>query len=188
MKKVSLTPYFALACFYYFALSFFRHIFPFLYFAPFFTTCFARTSLFFSLWTSFGIGLFLDLSTTSTPMGFYPICCVATTLLIHRLKIYFLEDKPIPFALYTAIYSFTFSLIFSLLHSFFDTKLSLSLFPFLLDSLFLPVQDSLYHLLFFTAPIYLYIYLGTRQQKVRYLRLKKRFFSLWKELQKKVFS
>ena len=188
MKKVSLTPYFALSCFYFFAFSSIHHLFPFLYFAPFFTTCFARTSLFFSLWASFGIGLFLDMTSTSTPMGFYPICCIATTLLLYRIKSYFFEDKIIAFSLYTTLYSFVFSLLFSLLHSFFDTNLSLSFFPFLLDTLLLPILDTSYHLLFFTAPIYGYLFLHSREQKVRYLRLKKRFFLLWKELQKKAFS
>lgn len=186
MKKISLIPYFSLALFYQLSLPYFHNFFPILYFAPFFTLCFARKSLFFSLWCSFFIGLFLDFCTTTTPMGFYPICAIATTLLLHRLKIYFLEDKPFTFAIYSALYSFTYSIFFSLLYSFFDPKLSLSPLPFLLDTLFLPLLDGIYHILFFTMPILGYQYLTAREQKVRFLRMKKKLFTKWQELQNKV--
>ncbi|MCH9617522.1 MAG: hypothetical protein SP4CHLAM5_02870 [Chlamydiia bacterium] len=174
MKKVSLIPYFSLAFFYQLTMPFFGSFFPVLYFAPFFTTCFSRKSLFFSLWASFFIGLFLDLGTTSTPLGFYPICTIGTALVLHRMKVYFLEDKPFPFSLYTALYSFVYTLFFTLFHSFYDPKFHLSFLPFLLDSIFLPMLDSAFHLGFFTLPVMGYLYLTKREQKARYLRLKKR--------------
>ena len=184
MKKVSLIPYFSLAFFYHLTMPYFGSFFPVLYFAPFCTVCFTRKSLFFSLWTSFCIGLFLDLCTTSTPLGFYPLCTVLTALLLHRLKVYFLEDKPLPFSIYTGIYSVIYSLIFSLLHSFYDPKFHLSLFPFLLDTIVLPFFDIFYHLAFFTLPVMGYLFITARGQKVQFLRLKKRLFTAFNNLQR----
>lgn len=184
MKKVSLIPYFSLAFFYQLTLPFFSSFFPVLYFAPYLSTCFSRKSLFFSLWVSFFIGLFLDLCTTSTPMGFYPVCTLGTALILHRMKVYFLEDKPLPFAIYTGLYSFTYSLLFTLFHTFYDPKLRLSFFPFLLDSIFLPILDTVYHLLFFTLPVMGYLYLTKREQKAKYLRLKKRLLTSFIKLQR----
>jgi hypothetical protein len=184
MKKVSLIPYFSLAFFYQLTMPYFGALVPVLYFAPFFSTCFSRKSLFFSLWVSFFLGFFLDLCSTSTPVGFYPVCTVGTALVLHRMKVYFLEDKALPFSLYTALYSFVYSLFFTLFHSFYDPKFHLSFFPFLLDSIFLPVLDTLYHLGFFTLPVMGYLYLTKREQKARYLRLKKRLLSSFIKLQR----
>lgn len=173
MKKVTLIPYISLAFFYHLAMPFFGTFFPALYFAPFFTTCYHRKSLFFSLWVSFFIGLFLDLCTSSTPLGFYPVCTILVTLLIHRFKVYFLEEKPFIFVIYTGIYSFTYSLVFTFLHTFFEPRFKIAILAFLLDTLFLPLLDMFYHLSFFTLPILGYYYLTSREQKARYLRLKK---------------
>lgn len=187
MKKVSLIPYFAIAFIAHITLSFYSRLFPFLYFAPFFVTFYSRQSLFHSLWTSFGIGLFFDLCTTSTPMGFYPLVMILTTLTLHRFKIYFLEDKVFTFSLYTTLYSLTYSLIFTLLHTFIDPHFHIRGLGFFTDTLFLPILDTGYHLLFFTFPIWAYSELTSKKQKVRLLILKKRLVAKFPQL-KKVFS
>ncbi|MCH9621472.1 MAG: hypothetical protein S4CHLAM20_08920 [Chlamydiia bacterium] len=187
MKNVTLIPFFCIAFVAHMTLSFFSQTFPFLYFAPFFVTCFSRSSLYFSIWTSFAIGLFLDLCTTSTPMGFYPICMVLTTVAIHRFKIYFLEDKVYTFSLYTTLYSITYTIIFMFLHTFIDPKFHISLLSFLSDSIFLPILDTLYHLVFFTFPISSYIYLTSKKQQIRFRRIRRRLFEHFPKL-KKVFS
>lgn len=187
MKRVSLIPYFSLAFFYHLSMPYFNTLFPFLYFAPFFSTCYSRCSLFQCLWISFFIGLFFDLCSTSTPMGFYPLCTIMTTILLHRYKRFFLEDKLLPFSLYTGIYSFSYTLIFTFLHSFFDTKLKVHFLSFLVDVTLLPVIDICYHLLFFSLPISIYIFLSAREQKVFFLRIKKRLASNIPNL-KRIFS
>ena len=188
MKKVSLIPYFSLAFFYHLSLPFFYSFFPVLYFAPFFSYCYSRCSLFFCLWASFFIGFFLDMCCTSTPLGFYPICCIGTTAALYRFRVYFLEDKPIPFALYTGLYSFTYTIIFTFLHRFIDTKFKLDAFPFLLDITFLPILDTFYHLLLFTLPVKFYLFLTAREQKRIFLRLKKRFYMTYTDLKKRVLT
>ena len=174
MKLVSLIPFFALAFFYHFALPSFSGFFPVLYFAPFYSFCYSRKSLFFCVWASFLIGFFLDLCTVSTPIGFYALCSILSTLAIYRFRIYFLEDKPFPFAIYTAIYSFVYSIIFTFLHSFYDTKLKVSFLSFLIDITFLPLLDTIYHLALFTLPVSVYLFLIARKLKALFFRLKKR--------------
>jgi hypothetical protein len=187
MKKVTLIPYFCIAFVAHITLSFSAKLFPFLYFAPFFVTCYSRTTLFPSIWASFGVGLFLDLCTTSTPMGFYPLCMILTTMALHRFKIYFLEDKLFTFALYTTLYSVTYSLIFTFLHTFVDPQFHVTFFSFLFDMTFLPALDTSYHLLFFTFPIQSYLFLTSKRQKIRFLILKRRLLNHYPKL-KKVFS
>jgi|GEM_PF-2311022 len=177
MKKVSLVPYFFIAFFSHFALSGISSTFPVLYFAPFFTTCYSKGSLFHCIWLSFFIGIFLDMCTASTPMGFYPLCTIFTTLALHRFKIYFLEEKPLPFALYTALYSFTYTLLFTLMHTFIDPVLSITPLYFLLDCVLLPLLDTAYHLIFFTLPILSYQFITSREQKLRLILLKRRILS-----------
>jgi len=184
MKKVSLIPYFSIAFVAHMTLSFFSRTFPFLYFAPFFVTCYSRSNLFFSVWVSFGVGLFLDLCTTSTPMGFYPIVSILTTLAIHRFKIYFLEDKVYTFSLYTTLYSITYTLIFSLLHTLVDLKFHIKPFSFLLDIVFLPLLDTGYHLLFFTLPISAHFYLTSTKVRARVVLLKRKLTSKFPQLKK----
>ena len=186
MKKVTLIPYFSLAFFYHLSLPYFNSLFPVLYFAPFFTTCYSRCSLFFCLWTSFFIGFFLDMCSTSTPLGFYPICSIVTTIILYRCRIYFLEDKVIPFSLYTGLYSLTYTLIFTFLHCFFDINFKLSPLPFILDITFLPILDTLYHLLLFTLPISGYLFLTAREQKAFFLRIKKRLFITYSDFKRKI--
>ena len=187
MTNITLIPFFALAFIYQLLLPIASDIFPVLYFAPFFTVCFARKSLFFCIWTSFFIGLFFDMTTTSTPMGFYPLVCIAVTLAIYRFRIYFSEKQHFVFAMYTGLYSFVYSLVFSLFHTFIEPKFSLSFFPWLLDTHFLPLLDSIYHLALFTTPIVFYQFLTTRKARAFFLSFKKRFLSNVLRLQQKVF-
>ena len=187
MKKVSLLPYFFIAFFSHFSLSGVSSIFPVLYFAPFFTTCYSRCSLFHCIWLSFFIGFFLDMCTASTPVGFYPLCTIFTTLALHRFKIYFLEEKPLPFALYTTLYSLTYTLLFTLMHTFIDPILSIAPLSFLLDCVLLPLLDTGYHLTFFTLPILLYQFITSREQKLSFLTLKRRLFTYYPKL-KMVFK
>jgi hypothetical protein len=184
MKQVSLIPFFALAFFYHFALPPFSEIFPVLYFAPFYSFCFSRTTFFFSLWISFFIGFFLDICTVSTPVGFYALCSVFTTLAIYRFKIYFLEDKIFPFSIYTALYSFVFSLIFTFLHSFYEAEFKIAFLPFLMDITLLPLLDTIYHLMLFSLPVSIYIYL--RGQKAKAIFLRKKLLKKWKILKNEI--
>lgn len=186
MKKVTLIPYFSLAFFYHLSLPYFNSLFPVLYFAPFFTTCYSRCSLFFCLWTSFFIGFFLDMCSTSTPLGFYPICSIITTIILYRWRVYFLEDKILTFSIYTGLYSLIYTLIFTLLHCFFDIKFKLSFLPFIFDITCLPILDTIYHLIFFSLPIWMYIFLTAREQKVLFLRMRKRFFHTYSNLKRKI--
>ncbi len=187
MTQITLIPFFALAFFYHLLLPYFTQVFPVLYFAPFFTLCFSRKSLFFCIWISFFIGLFFDMCTTSTPLGFYPLVCIAVTLAIYRFRIYFSEKQYFVFVLYTGLYSFVYSLVFTLFHSFVEPKFSISFFPCLLDTTFLPVLDTFYHLALFTGPIALYQFVTARRQRAFFLSFKKRLFAKVLRLQQKVF-
>ena len=188
MTQVTLIPFFALAFLYHLLFPYFTQMLPVLFFAPFFTLCFSRKSLFFCIWTSFFIGLFFDMCTTSTPLGFYPIVCITVTLAIYRFRIYFSEKQHFVFAMYTGLYSLIYSLVFTLFHTFFEPKFSISFFPCLLDTTFLPILDTMYHLVFFTGPIVLYQFVTARRQRAFFLHFKKSFFARVLRFQQKVFK
>lgn len=182
MKKVSLFPYLGLAFVCHTISPLFGSFFKVLFFAPFFSTLYARKPLFICLWASFFIGLFLDLSTTSTPLGFYPVCCVLTTMIIHKYKIFFFEEKPHVFALYTALYSFVYSIIFTVLYTFFDP----TLFSFnryvLIDLVCLPILDTCYHLVFFTLPVSMYLYFFNFKAKRLIIRIRRLLTSIFRSI------
>ena len=175
MKKVTLIPYFSLAFFYHLSLPSTNSLFPVLHFSPFFILCYMRLSQFSCIWLSFFIGCFLDMCTTSTPLGFYPLCTILTTLAIYRFKVFFIEEKTFIFPIYTALYSFIYSMIFTILYTFCDPRLHISFIPFSIDMLCLPVVDSIYHLVFFSLPISCYVFVTSRKQKIYLLYIKKIF-------------
>jgi hypothetical protein len=176
--------YFALAFFYHLTLPILPFTLPVLCFAPVFSLSFSRKSLFFSLWTSFFIGLFFDLRSASTPLGFYPLLLIIVTLIIYRFRIYFSEKQPLVFIIYTALYSFVYTLVFSLLHVIIEPRFTPALIPLIFDLLFFSLIDSFYHLALFFTPIALTQWILSKTQKNLLLGLK-RVFSKISFLQEK---
>jgi len=152
-----------------FALSL-RALFPSLPlfpYSPLFALWIASLSLPYALWSAFGMGLFMDLL-SSSPMGIHAINFCLTTLVLYRERRHFVSDNPYNLSLFTLLFSFVSALFYALLISLFDRRMAISGKWVLTDLLLLPIADGVYAFVWFTLPFMI----GEKVQKRIKLYLK----------------
>lgn len=164
MKRQNTWPFFLIALF--FALT---PLFPVLPFSPYLAILYRRSEWIKALWVSALCGFVLDLLSTS-PFGLHALQMLLVTLLLYRLRIYFV-DKPIGLASYTALISLAWTLLsrFSLI--LYDSSLPFTFKGLITDFILMPLGDALYAFLFFSCPFILYQLL--RKLYFHFLFLKK---------------
>ncbi len=64
-----------------------------IFFSPFLILLYYQRSFSSCLWFSFGCGLLIDLISSKTPIGFFALCYVLSTVLIYNKRLYFFSDN-----------------------------------------------------------------------------------------------
>ncbi|NGX56101.1 MAG: hypothetical protein K1060chlam5_00336 [Candidatus Anoxychlamydiales bacterium] len=165
---------FFLTVFYTFFLNKHLHFIKLIYFAPFITLIFYKTSIYTSLWLSIICGLIIDLFSSSY-FGLNAICYSATTIFLYNEKKYF-SYKNINIFIFTTIYSFIFSMFYPLSLFIFEKGIKITLKWMISDLVIMPLTDGAYAFLLFSLPLILL-------QKTKTIKLQ----NLWKRFKRKSF-
>lgn len=131
------------------------HLIPF---AAFFALLYLRTSLTASLWIALGCGLLLDLISSDLRFGFYALNTCLTTLLLHRQKKHFFEEKLHSICLLTGSISASITIFHWVFYSTTHLECNLSWKLFFIDFILLPICDALAVFLWIYLPVILFIY------------------------------
>ncbi len=119
--------------------AYFNH-FPLFYFAPPLLLALYSYPLSRSLWIALASGLWIDLLSGGSPLGFYPTLYILSLMAIYPLKKYFFLEKWTTLPLLT----FLFSLLVTSLHTCFTTPYPISLDWLVTDFLLMPLADAVY--------------------------------------------
>ena len=131
------------------------HLIPF---TAFLALLYLRTSLLMSLWIALGCGLLLDLVNSDLRFGFYALNTNLTTLLLHRQKNHFFEEKPHSICLLAGLISLSMTAFQWIFYCAAHLEFRLSWKMFLIDFTLLPICDAMAVFLWIYAPVMLFIY------------------------------
>lgn len=131
------------------------HLIPF---TAFFALLYLRTSLAASLWISLGCGLLLDLINSDLRFGFYALNTCLTTLLLHRQKKHFFEEKLHSICLLTGLISASMTILQWIFYCTTQLECHLSWKLFFIDFMLLPICDAFAVFLWIYLPVILFIY------------------------------
>lgn len=106
------------------------------------------------LWQAFLSGLFLDLVSSNTFVGFWIFNYLATLFFISKLKRFFFSDKWQTIPLVTYFFTSVSTLLFFLMNKAMASKMIFAPLWFFSDLIIFPLFDSLYAALVFSLPIY----------------------------------
>ncbi|MDR2539959.1 MAG: hypothetical protein LBC45_05150 [Chlamydiales bacterium] len=131
------------------------HLIPF---TAFFALLYLRTSLVSSLWVTLGCGLLLDSINSDLRFGFYALNTCLTTLLLHRQKKHFFEERLHSICLLTGLISTSMTIFQWIFYCVTHLEWNLSWKFILIDFTLLPICDTLAAFLWIYLPIVLFIY------------------------------
>jgi hypothetical protein len=131
------------------------HLIPF---TAFFALLYLRTSLIVSLWIALGCGLLLDLINSDLRFGFYALNTCLTTLLLHRQKNHFFEEKPHSICVFTGLISLSITVFQWIFYCGTHLECNLSWKLFFIDFVLLPICDAIAVFLWIYLPVMLFIY------------------------------
>jgi len=101
-------------------------------------------------------GALIDLL-SEDPMGIHALNYSLTALFLYSLRKHFLYDRPLHLSLFTALFSATSTLLQLFLLFLFDRRVPFSGKWLFADLIGMPIADGIYALLWFAAPLYLYV-------------------------------
>lgn len=122
--------------------------------APLIALAAYRNELRTAIWISCWLGLILDLLNSQTRFGVYAVICCLTAIAAYAQRRHFYEDKPLAFALFSALISAILSLQYMLYMAAIDPHFTLSFKMFICDILLLSCLDGLYAFLWFFVPLH----------------------------------
>lgn len=163
----------------YFGMTLVAFFFPqarFIGFVGFLTLALSRLDLPFAIWTAAFTGLFIDINSPSTPMGFFALNYALTSLIIFRYRRYFSEDKIHIFTLYSVLFSFVSIVFHFLLQSLVELHLKLHIFTVTTDLILMPIFDGVYAFTFVLGPISAFKYLSKWKIASYYKKIWKMIF------------
>ncbi len=131
------------------------HLIPF---TAFFALLYLRASLAASLWIALGCGLLLDLINSDLRFGFYALNTCLTTLLLHRQKKHFFEEKLHSICLLTGLISASMTIFQWIFYCATQLECNLSWKLIFIDFMLLPICDALAVFLWIYLPVILFIY------------------------------
>ncbi len=123
-----------------------------LYFAPFLIICYKSRPLHRCLAWSLACGSFIDLFSSYTPLGNYSLNYCLTTLCLYRYRFYLFEDRFSTLPILTFCFASLSFLIQIGIFSVTGKASALSWKAMGEHLLWLPFQDALYAISFFTLP------------------------------------
>jgi cell shape-determining protein MreD len=146
--------------------SFFSTL-KFYFFVPSLIIAFYYLSITTITWLSLIIGLLLDVLSASPRFGFLGISYLLTSLFLYPWRLYFFKDAASTLPALTFFYSLCITVIQSLIALLFDLHgFSWSLYWLFTDVVMMPMMDSVYAVLIFSLPHFIYTqYYRIRKQR-----------------------
>ena len=147
--KLSLASLFGL-----FAFLLIHPLFPachFFAFSPLVVFYLIHTSLIPTLWASVGLGLLMDV-VSSSHMGVNALNFFLTSFLLYRQRKHFIKDNPYNLSLFTSLYSIVWTILYAVLIFLFDRRILFHGKWIITDLFIMPALDGLYAYICFTLP------------------------------------
>lgn len=123
------------------------------FFAPYLVLLLYKKRKSQALTQAFLCGCILDLISSSTSIGFWPLNFILTLLLLGKLKHHFFVEKLLTLPILSFLFSGISTILFFLITNIFCTKSHLTLNWMMTDLVLLPSLDGLYALFLFSIPI-----------------------------------
>lgn len=128
-------------------------------FSPFLAFMYNRLSFKASLWVASLCGLAIDVLSSEYRIGIHALNYCLTTLLLHKQKRHFFEDKSLSLSLFALLVSVVSTALQLLLIAIFERPLPLSTKLLLTDFALLPIIDAVYAFFCFSCPLMLYLHI-----------------------------
>lgn len=120
-------------------------------FSPLVVFYLVHTSLLTTLWASLGLGLLVDL-VSSSHMGVNALNFFLTSFLLYRQRKHFIKDNPYNLSLFTMLYSIVWTLLYAVFIFLFDRRILFHGKWLAADLIIMPALDGLYAYICFTLP------------------------------------
>lgn len=130
--------------------------FPLLAYAPYLMWVLMHKSLKEVLWHSLLCGAIIDMLQSTCAFGTSSLCYVLVALVLYRYKWWFFNDKLGSLSLFSLLFSILFSFLQWISLNVQTHTLQLSWYALMSDFILMPICDSLYAFICFTAPLIIY--------------------------------